>query len=98
MRAMEHPLYFGTIVGCPYVATTFGIIRMALSCFVRRWDTHLGSLTEEDQVTSIPKIHSKLVNVTTETNGRAAVGDVMSTSPAESVTSLGVVIVPRTKR
>ena len=98
MRAMEHPLYFGTIVGCPYVATTFGIIRMALSCFVRRWDIHLGSLTEGDQVTSIPKIHSKLVNATTETDGRAAVEDATSTSQAESAMSLGVVIVPRMKR
>ena len=98
MRAMEHPLYFGTIVGCPYVATTFGIIRMALSCFVRRWDIHLGSLTEEDQVTNIPKIHSKLVNATTETNGRAAVEDATSMSQAESAMSLGVVIVPRMKR
>ena len=98
MRAMEHPLYFGTIVGCPYVATTFGIIRMALSCFVRRWGIHLGSLTEGDQVTSIPKIHSKLVNATTETNGRAAVEDATSTSQAESAMSLGVVIVPRMKR
>ena len=98
MRAMEHPLYFGTIVGCPYVATTFGIIRMALSCFVRRWDIHLGSLTEGDQVTSIPKIHSKLVNATTETNGRAAVEDATSTSQVESAMSLGVVIVPRMKR
>ena len=71
---------------------------MALSCFVRRWDTHLGSLTEEDQATNIPKIHSKLENVTTGTNGRAAVGAATSTSQAESAMSLGVVIVPRTKR
>ena len=80
------------------MATIFGIIRMALSCFVRKWDTHLESLTAEDQVTNILKIHSKLANVTKETNGRAAVEDATSTSQAESAMSLGEDIVPRTKR
>ena len=98
MNTMEQPSYIGTTVGYPYAATTFGIIRMVLSYFVRRWDTHLGSLTEEDQVKNILKIHLKSENVWTETNWRAAVEDATSTSQAESAMSLGVVIVPRMKR
>ena len=94
---MEHPLCIGATVGCPYVATTFGIIRRALFYFARRWNTHLGSLMEEDQVKNILKIHSKSENVRTETNGRAAVEDATSTSQAESVMNLGVVIVLRVK-
>ena len=95
---MEHPLCIGATVGCPYVATTFGIIRRALFYFARRWNTHLGSLMEEDQVKNILKTHLKSENVRTETNGRAAVEDATSTSQAESVMNLGVVIVLRVKR
>ena len=95
---MEHPLCIGATVGCPYVATTFGIIRRALFYFARRWNTHLGSLMEEDQVKNILKIHLKLENVMTETNGKAAVADAISTSQAENVVTLGVLIVLRGKR
>ena len=98
MRTMEHHLCIGATLGCPYVATSFGIIRMVLSYFVRRWDTHLGSLVEEDQVRNILKIHLKLENVMTETNGRAAVVDATSTRQVASAMSLGVVIVPRTRK
>ena len=94
---MEHPLCIGATVGCPYVATTFGIIRRALFYFARRWNTHLGSLMEEDQVKNILKIHLKLESATTETNGRTVVVGATSMSQAESVMSLGVVIVPRIK-
>ena len=98
MNTMEQPSYIGTTVGYPYAATTFGIIRMVLSYFVRRWDTHLGSLVEEDPVRNIHKIHLKLENVMTETNGTAAVADAISTSQAENVVTLGVLIVLRGKR
>ena len=53
---------------------------------------------EEDQVRNILKIHLKLENVMTETNGTAAVADAISTSQAESVVTLGVVIVQRVKK
>ena len=95
---MEHHLCIGATLGFPYVATSFGIIKMVLSYFVRRWDTHLGSLVEEDPVRNILKIHLKLDNVMTEINGRAAVADAISTSQVESVMTLGVAIVPREKR
>ena len=88
----------GAKLGFPYVATSFGIIKMALSYFVRRWDTHLGSLVEEDPVNNIHKIHLKLENVMTQINGRAAVADAISTNQVESVMTLGVAIVPRAKR
>ena len=80
------------------MATSFGIIRMVLSYFVRRWDTHLGSLVEEDPVKNILKIHLELENVMTEINGRAAAVDAISTNQVESAMTLGVVIVPRVKR
>ena len=91
------PLVFGAIVGYPYVATTFGIIRLALSYFVGRWVAHLGRPAMQDQVKHIPKIHLKSENVTKGTNGRAAVGDATTTCQAESAISPGLVIVPKTR-
>ena len=98
MQKMEHPLCIGALIGCPYVATTFGIIIMVLCYFVRRWDTNLGRLAEKDQVKNIFKIPLKSENAMTEINGRTAVVDATSTNQAESVMSLGVVTVPRVKR
>ena len=62
-RRMVHHMCIGIILGIPFVVTTFGITKLALDYFVKKWDTPLESISARTQENHIQQIHLKLENV-----------------------------------
>ena len=79
---MEHPSYFGTMSGCPFVVTTFGIISMVRPNFVKGWDMMQVNYHGGVQYTGIKNTLLALEDATRMTIGQVVVAAAMTTELA----------------
>ena len=65
LRMMEHLLYFQTLRGLRFAATSSGIITMVQPCFAKNLDLKMEPFTERDL--RIRKMHLEWENAALET-------------------------------
>ena len=91
---MEHLLYFQTLRGLRFAATTFGTMTMEQTCFVKSLDSKMERFTQRnihqvDTNSRIHKMHLELGNATLETRPLQGVGVVaMITSWVADVSTM----------